>query len=132
MNGNFSYKKFVTYVSGSGFIFLIIFILIKHFFLNALPAREFLISWVLSAANALIGAKLVSGSLNKPRNKFMINSFGSMTVRLFATILIFMVLIIFLKPDRFYFVFSFFFFYFFYLFFEIVFLIKVSKQQTQS
>lgn len=127
MNRKLSYRKFVFLIITTGFIYILSLVVLKYVFLVNLLLMELLVGWFLSSVNILIGVKILEKALTKSNKGFMITSFSSMFVRMFATLIIFLVLILVFKFDKTSFVFSVFGFYFIYLLFEILYLVSYSR-----
>ena len=128
MISNLSYKKFFFLVLTTGLIYILFLILLKYVFLYNPHFLELISGWLLSSVNILIGVRILENALTKSNKRFMVISFGSITVRMFATIIIFLILILLFKFERVSLVFSVFGFYFIYLLFEIIYLVSLSKK----
>ena len=102
----------------------IVFFMFNLFFKLQIPLLEIFTSWLISIINFIIGVKIFLFSLDKPNKMFMTFSLGSMILRLFAVIILVLVLIVVFKFQKNYFILSFLGFYFLYLIFEIYLLNK--------
>lgn len=80
------------------------------------------IAFVISSFNAFIGMVLVKSGLNKTDKIFFRRAIGGMVLRLFMTLLLVVLVLVFLELNRISFIFSILFFYIFYLVIEIIFL----------
>ena len=83
--------------------------------------------WILSLANVLIGTRYILKSVKKDNKKFFAVVFGSMTVRLFVTLILVLIGLLVLKLNEIYFIFSLLGFYFAFIAIEIIFLNCNSK-----
>jgi hypothetical protein len=81
-----------------------------------------LYGWVLSLANVLLGTRYILKSIKKDNKKFFAVVFGSMTVRLFVTLILILIGLLVLKLNEIYFIFSLLGFYFAFIAIEIIFL----------
>lgn len=106
-------------------ITLIIFGVAFLFFLNIFSIGQInsiTIAFVISSFNAFIGMVLVKSGLNKTDKIFFRRAIGGMVLRLFMTLLLVVLVLVFLELNRISFIFSILFFYIFYLVIEIIFL----------
>lgn len=106
-------------------VFCAILFIINCFVNIQIPINEIFIAWIVSIINFVLGVKLFLFSFDKSNKQFMIFSLGSMILRLFAIILVVLVLIVVFKFQKNYFILSFLAFYFVYLMFEIYILNKI-------
>ena len=86
-------------------------------------------SFVVVITNFGIGILIIKKSLKKDNKQFLLQFFGSMTVRLFSTLIFVVIALVLIKFPVTSFIFSFFGFYLFALIFEISFLSRFSKKQ---
>ncbi len=106
-------------------ITLIIFGVAFLYFLNIFSIGQInsiTIAFVISSFNAFIGMVLVKSGLNKTDKIFFRRAIGGMVLRLFMTLLLVVLVLVFLELNRISFIFSILFFYIFYLVIEIIFL----------
>ena len=106
-------------------ITLIIFGAALLYFLNIFSIGQInsiTIAFVISSFNAFIGMVLVKSGLNKTDKIFFRRAIGGMVLRLFMTLLLVVLVLVFLELNRISFIFSILFFYIFYLVIEIIFL----------
>lgn len=106
-------------------ITLIIFGAALLYFLNIFSIGQInsiTIAFVISSFNAFIGMVLVKSGLNKTDKIFFRRAIGGMVIRLFMTLLLVVLVLVFLELNRISFIFSILFFYIFYLVIEIIFL----------
>jgi hypothetical protein len=88
--------------------------------------------WLLSLLNIIAGTRFILNAIKKDNKKFFIIVFGSMSVRLFITLIFVVIGLVVLKFNEYSFIFSLFGYYFIFLFFEILYLnseLKLSKKQ---
>ena len=106
-------------------ITLLIFGVAFLYFLNIFSIGQInsiTIAFVISSFNAFIGMVLVKSGLNKTDKIFFRRAIGGMVLRLFMTLLLVVLVLVFLELNRISFIFSILFFYIFYLVIEIIFL----------
>lgn len=106
-------------------ITLIIFGVAFLYFLNIFSIGQInsiTIAFVISSFNAFIGMVFVKSGLNKTDKIFFRRAIGGMVLRLFMTLLLVVLVLVFLELNRISFIFSILFFYIFYLVIEIIFL----------
>lgn len=106
-------------------ITLIIFGVAFLYFLNIFSIGQInsiTIAFVISSFNAFMGMVFVKSGLNKTDKIFFRRAIGGMVLRLFMTLLLVVLVLVFLELNRISFIFSILFFYIFYLVIEIIFL----------
>lgn len=114
------------------FLSLIFFIAIFiSLYLTKIISTEYLkpvfLAYLLTTLNALIGLFSIKMAINKSEKTFIKWILGAIIIRMFATLLIVVLILIFLEINRISFIFSILFFYVYYLISEIIFLIFRSN-----
>ena len=111
----------ISLVSLAGLIMLYLFSDIK------IESAPVFYGWVLSLANVLIGTRYILKSIKKVNKRFFAVVFGSMTLRLFVTLILVLIGLLVLKLNEIYFVFSLLGFYFAFIAIEVIYLNCNSK-----
>jgi hypothetical protein len=111
----------ISLVSLAGLILLNLFSDIK------IESAPVFYGWVLSLANVLIGTRYILKSIEKDNKRFFAVVFGSMTIRLFVTLILVLVGLLVLKLNEINFIFSLLGFYFAFIAIEVIFLNCNSK-----
>ncbi|MBK8943718.1 MAG: hypothetical protein IPM32_00470 [Ignavibacteriae bacterium] len=113
------------------FFYIIILSIISILYFTQTISSLFLLSSLLAAginlANAFAAVKLFQVSYKKGSSSFMIYNLGGLGIRLMGILIIFLLVIKFLKIDEYAFIFIFFLFYFISLILEVFFYIKYKE-----
>lgn len=118
-------KLYLSFLSGA--VILLFFLFINNY-INYFQLKSYGFGVVLNLINSLLAYFLFKKSLNKGNKQFLILVFGGMTGRLFLLLTLFTIIIIFLKIDKYAFIFTFLIIYFVSLIWEIsVYLKEVKK-----
>lgn len=113
------------------FFYIIILSIISILYFTQTISLLFLLSSLLAAVinltNAFAAVKLFQVSYKKGSSSFMIYNLGGLGIRLMGILIIFLLVIKFLKIDEYAFIFIFFLFYFISLILEVFFYIKYKE-----
>lgn len=119
---NFSVKLLKFFISSLFFFAAILLTLYLIKIISTEYLKSILLAFLVTTLNASVGFFSVKIGLNKSAKKFVKWVFGGIIFRMFATLLIVVLILVFLEINRISFIFSILFFYVFYLIAEIVFL----------
>ncbi len=118
-----SHKKFFLITST---LTATIFLIITLFYFTNILSKEYFKSIItaglITSFNAVIGIISIKSGINKPEKIFFRRIFGGIVVRLFLTLILLVLTLVFLELNRISFIFSILFFYIFYLITEIIYL----------
>lgn len=106
----------------------LIFLLFLNNNINYFQFESFIIGIILNLINSVLAYYFFKKSLKKQNKPFLMLVFGGMTFRLFLLLALFALIIIFLKIDRYAFIFTFLIIYFISLAWEISIYLKESKK----
>lgn len=114
------------------YLYLFFYLLFGLFYYyNAISYLFFLstiYAGILNLINSFIAVKLFKLSYKSGSSKFMIYNLGGLSLRLFALLIIFVLVIKFLNIDKYAFILVFFLFYFITLVIEVLFYLRIAKK----
>lgn len=118
-------KIYILTLSGAT---ILIFLLFLNNNINYFQLESYLLGFILNVINSYLAYIFFKKSLKKQNKQFMLLVFGGMSFRLFLLLLLFALIIIFLKIDRYAFIFTFLILYFISLTWEISIYLKETKK----
>lgn len=125
-------RRFLKYL---GFAIVSLWILISYplfKFANFDFIRSFIVGFLISLGNSVLGLLIIKWSINKSNKEFFKLTLGSMGIRLFLIAGLILVLLKFLDFEMYGLVSSLLLFYFIFLFVEILFLSKLTTKEETS
>jgi hypothetical protein len=128
-------RNFIYALVIISFISLAAVILVNSFTATYIEPVPVFFGWLLSLANVLLGTRFVLKAMDKGNKRFFAVLFGSMTVRLFVTLIIVVIGLLALKLNELFFIFSLLGFYFAFIAVEVIFIncySKVNKVLTEK
>jgi len=125
-------KRLIFSIVTATVISIIILLAFEIFADSGIDFISVFFGWLISLLNIVSGTKYIMKAIDKNNRKFLVLVFGSMTIRLFLTMLVILVALLIFKLNDYYFIFSLLFYYFVFLIFEILFFnCRINYKKTE-